>query len=324
LISGFTDEASALFAGPIDSGALIPLPQIGDAHPFSPYLICTSNPVTAADGPTSWRMTAGYEVPDIGGVAASSGNTPDDVNPLNRPEIITWRSGEMQVPCDRDLYNIAILNSAGDAPSSPQSRPIKVKYLTIKKYIPFYDPTIYTPFENTVNSGTMTIGGTMSILPGELYCSTIQPTSSYPSGATYVECEFNFELRVDIRMTAPDGTQVSVDPFSLHIVDSGKSGWYLSSDGNTYKSPFCNKYGVAFPNEVLLDGGGQPIDPTVFVYGDNGNPSAPVQNPNNAQVFVENPGPNDLPPWAASFTTARCVTGEWPMVRGVDYSSLGL
>jgi hypothetical protein len=242
----------------------IGLPRINQEFaPGSPLRVRSRTP-SRAEGPRSWKFAITY------GISQNGTFPSDQLDPLQRPAVVSW--GEQLVQRQRDVDGVGklIRNSVGLFPSQLPTQTFYVETLTITKYFPFYDRAIARKFRNTVNSNAFTLGNTQ-ILPGECYCRSVIPVSPYEAiESAIVQVGFFFELDIDSR--SPTQPTVSGDPFDYHIPDRSSRAYYMGSDSTPKLGYICSidtQSGtpriLSLVEDVPMDGRGKPIDTTLRV-----------------------------------------------------------
>ena len=255
-------------------------------------LVCRSM-VPRPLSPVLWEVIASYDVPAVG-------NYTPTTSPLLLGPRYEWKDCVETEPFDRDVTNNPVTNSAGDPPKPPPTKTITKEVLRVHVNKPFYDRATFKAYKDTVNSDTVTFtepnGNENVFPPGFMKCVTIEPEKAYYAADLVVPIVFTFEVY--------DTSQISLDdPFQLHLLDEGYSGWTTgnTSGGSPARASFYVKSGsgsgssgsstasdyAQVTDPVLLDGTGKPINSSYVVDTDG---TTPVSNPTNppAGATVEN------------------------------------
>jgi hypothetical protein len=236
-------------------------------HPRNISIKCNGITFTQT-GPLYLEARVSYSLPKYGS------HSDPEVNPLLRPLRILWGKVIKQRPMERDMGGKAVLNSAGDPPSSPWMQPVIVRTLRLTRFEPFYDPAIAGRYENHVNGNAGNLGK-IQVAKGQCYCAAIEPTGEYTADAEYVEVAYDFEIDITL-----------ADPFQCHMLDRGRNGFW-SDSGTIRKGPITCKTldsdgKVVYEpvdGDVLLDNTGKPLDTSLYVGGGQStqaNPSIPA------------------------------------------------
>ena len=234
-------------------------------------------------------------------------------SPLLLPQRYEWKDCSEEQPFDRDVNNNPVVNSAGNSPNQPPTKRITKETLLVKRFEAFYDRATYKTYKNTVNSDTVTFtepnGNTNVFPPGTMFCTSIAPEGTYTAADLCIPMVLAFDCY--------DLSEINItDPFQLHLLDEGYSGWYQPPDsgssgdgagddgddadsgsgsstttrGNFYLQDGDGNY-AQVSEQVLLDGTGKPLTPpsasgtTVYVGNQQGTPvSNPQGTPTGATV----------------------------------------
>jgi hypothetical protein len=172
-----------------------------------------------------------------------------------QPPKIRPHNGNFTAPVDVDANGIPILNSAGDPFDRPPEGTFYTTFIEVRRNQPFYDLAIAVQYAGKINSDNVTIPGVGTLLPGQMLCHGIEPTSEYSNGDPYVNVATKLELAAGVEQ---DGDKLW-DGFKYRILDAGYNGWYDDS-GTLKPGPFWTTTPVAGPSSspVLLDGTGKP------------------------------------------------------------------
>lgn len=201
-----------------------------------------------------YRVVARYSVPDDG-TTHTKGKSPDD--PLLSPTIYEWQNVEVNEAIDRDINNKAIVNSAGQGPEQPVTRPFNLKRLIVTRYEPAYKIATSLTYENTVNA--VRFEGAQ---PGEVRCFMITPGAGYSREATTIPVKYGFEFRAEEIF----GEQ----PHQPMILDQGRMA-FADIDGTTSLVRIVSaKTGDPVDGDVLLNGYGVPLRSDVSYLDANG------------------------------------------------------
>jgi hypothetical protein len=265
-VAGTDDEAEALTA--VDPVTALAIPQEKTGHDYNPArLLCQGPEIKEHPGTEYWVIGCNYQASDTGG----GGGVDHTTDPLAEPAEVLWDHAEVSEPVDRDLGSRPILNSAG-FPEFQASRDTPYKKFTIVKNFPYFDLTLCATYDNTVNSGTISLGLGISAAAQHLRCVSIIPSAPYKATATYIPVAFSFEL-VAVNT-------LGLYPFQHRFMDQGREGW--SSGGKHYPFSVLNdetsKYDP-IDSPVRLGGTGVPLLPlfaNVKVGPSGGTPASPI------------------------------------------------
>jgi hypothetical protein len=211
-----------------------------------------------------------YSIPKDGETHGGPGSqdTPLEVQPR-----IRWEIGSTSEPIDRDIDGNPIVNSAGDPFQSTPSRDYTTIFLTYSRNEPFFSVQTALTYGNKVNSERIYIAGAGWVEEGQMRCLSIQPTSDYEAGATFVNVSYKFELRAD--------------GFKTRILDQGLRAWFTNpatSAAALEHIVTAKKQPISQP--VRLDGTGRPLDTTLKV-GDGVNVYSTVARTTPAGAELE-------------------------------------
>jgi hypothetical protein len=250
IVTGVTDDEAA-------ADATVPH---GDPHPLNGNMHVADRTVVRFKGPLVYLVTATYRFGDVGGGYS---------DPTMEPTQILPDLQEDGGPSEVDSYKNPVVNSAGN-PYDPAAGTIftQTATFTARKVLPFYDISVAMAVMNHVNAAPFTIANFGTADKYQAYCFYYRPAQAYTKLSPYVLVE------------AKIGVRPGDNPWAPRIVDKGKWGWYFDTEfAIEVKGQFCNKAGVLYDSDVLLDGTGKPIDPQWYVSDGAGNAIAPVKNP---------------------------------------------
>lgn len=226
----------------------------GTSHPLDSRLIA-GPPEVRPVGPYGrlWVYSLPYESTDNGAIPG---------NPLDLPPDILWEPGNAAEPIDRDVFNNPIINSAGDAPSTPLTEEFPTMQLSVTRWEQTYDVQKYFAYRNRVNNDTLNIFNKWIVLPGQCRVVGYFPAQSFPLDAPYVQVTYRFEFQEGEKQD-DDGLW---DGFKRRFLDQGRMGWY-GSGANAKHVAFWDATGQKATAEVLLDGYGKPLDTSYTAAG---------------------------------------------------------
>jgi hypothetical protein len=278
IVSGATDENAAMDAVFTTFGIEVNS-QWDPTDPFN-TLRCRSVTPRRLDGPMTFEVVCAFEVP-------AAGSFQKTVSPLLVPTRYKWDDCIEEFPFDRDIDNNAITNSAHFPPSSPPTKRIIKKIISIRWNAPYYDYATLKAFENTVCTDTIQLpepGGFFAIFgPGTLFCGSLIPEREYTVHDTFVPMVMTLE-GYDQSQFNPGLTE----PFQLHLLDEGSVGYRADqvTEGN-----FCTAAGVQVASDIHLDGTGKPISSKI-VLDDLSAPASALHSPPAGSVVETSSDPN--------------------------------
>jgi hypothetical protein len=231
---------------------------VGSLYGSGSYLTCSS--ITCRDISIGiFEVTCSFSI----------GNFTLSQNPLTLPWKYDWKNVTIEPQIDRDKDGNPITNSARQPFSTPPTKTINYKSLRIIRNEAFYNYSTYKTYENCVNSDTITLlqpnGQTSTFAPGEMKCTGIEPAQAYTQKDQYVTIVVSLEVY--------DTTVISTtDPFQLHVLDQGSSGFWSNggtiTKANIWTAPSLNSTkGEQVASDVQLNGYGLPVDTTLTVQG---------------------------------------------------------
>lgn len=183
-----------------------------------------------------------------------------DPNPLNRPPLLTFKYGMIQEPCDCDIYNNTIINTAGDPFNPPQTDETPVIFIHELKYFAVtstttngtttttaaWNPTTALGYIGRVNNDQVTIAGLGQVPKHSVRCLNYAPANSFYLNSSIIAVAAEFEYR-------PNG-------FDRNIINKGFQAWYKDKSGTVKKGKLVNKTSLQpIPEAVLLNGAGIPL-----------------------------------------------------------------
>jgi hypothetical protein len=283
-VVGAASEREAMDAQPLSGND--PIAQINESHPQNGALRVRSQGVRRA-GPSLYEVSATYGTPPAG---SDTWTTQDKV--LTQAPRAIFRPGLIALPTDRDLRGRPIVNAAGDALTPPQMRNVRVKYLTVTRYEPYWDYLRLAEFEQAWNTKDMRSGNV--IFPaGDVLCESIHPADEIEfkenkSDIANVKMQYNFVIFTDFRVDASGNRRRIPFPWATVLQNVGRRGWYLDPD--TGKSQIGELYykagGRQINDDVPLDRQGRPINESYKVSPDGENFYTPQPNPNDLALTV--------------------------------------
>jgi hypothetical protein len=298
-VADAANEDVAFAAAPVTGSA--PIAALNSSHPRNIKLIATSRSCSPEGGPLSWKVTVSYAIPTLTGGGGGSG----DPDPLQRPIRISWGESEMTAPIDRDINNKPIVNSAGDPFDPPESRTIKVKRLTIRRFEPFFDLAKAETYEDTINSNEFVAGSgpaAVTFYPYTVLCASIIATGEYEPTSQFVEMAYSFDI-----IRGLYNNKIRLRPYSVYKTDQGTRGWY--SDSGIKLGELFYADGTKVTQDVPLNNG-VPIDTTIKVTEQL---KAPVAPPN---AYFSGK--------YEQFSTATMKVMRFDLKRAVDFTGLNL
>lgn len=230
VVTGVSDPDSALDA--VGLGA-------GSTYPENDNMLLSRYYAEANKGSQSWTVHAEYAFGDQGQFQDSPLN--EDTKYIPEPERDT-------IPVDSDINYMPLLQSAGDFIDPPLTRPIPYLAMRFQKYLPYYNLSIPFQFQDTTNSGAISVTLIGSVDVGQAYCDYVKPVDPYTLHAPYVNVEYRLKFK-------PGKT-----PWQPRFKDQGRTGWYSDpASGKTLQGPIVDDSGVPVPFSVLLNGKGKPL-----------------------------------------------------------------
>jgi hypothetical protein len=228
------------------------IPALRDPHPQNPLLKCRSR-TPREDGFNKFIITCTY------GIEQESWTAPD-ADPLAQPPRVRWNTCTSSEDVDRDIDGNPIVNSVGDAFSSPAKRRFNTKSFTIFRNEPFYNFAASLIYENTINSVAWTVLG-VTFPAGTIMCACIEPTNEYDANAaSYVTMAYTFEVAGLTR----DYNPTSASLFQLRLLDQGQRAKYTHASVTTIGELYTAK-GSQISSDVRFDPNGKPVDTTLKV-----------------------------------------------------------
>jgi hypothetical protein len=287
-VVGAVDESQAMDAQPLNGND--PIARLNESHPQNGALKVRSVSVRRA-GHGVYEVGATYGTPPIG---SDTWTTQDKV--LTQAPRATIRPGLMALPTDRDLRGRPIVNAAGDALNPPQMRNVRVKYLTVTRYEPYWDYLRLAEFEQAWNTVDLRSGNV--IFPaGDVLCESIHPAEEIElterTGSTAnLKMQYNFVIFTDFTVDASGNRRRIPFPWATYLQNLGHRGWY--SDPDSGKSQLGDLYykanGRQITDDVPLDRQGRPINESYKVSPDGDTFYTPVANPNDLNLAVADLG----------------------------------
>lgn len=205
------------------------VPQVGDPHPFSPWIFVTNRSVAvAADSPLAFRVTVNYT---------------EIESPLEQPTIIEWLSASTTEPIDTDISDNAIVNSSEEPFDPPPTEEFDDLLLRGIYNVAVFDPVGAANYKNAINTDFF-----LGFAPGLAKVITyVSREIKAITGNFYVEVTVEIQFRktgwkrkfVDQGYRIKTGTDDDNKPTYEEIKDD---------EGNLITEP------------VFLDGNGQKLD----------------------------------------------------------------
>ena len=224
----------------------------GQAHPNTDKLYCTDISVVENKFSKA-HVVAHYQVTPLIG---------QNVDPLLRDPVISWRFGKSSQPVDTDMFGNPYLNAAGDVFRSKHNRNFSVRFLRITQYEAFHDAETAANYVDTTNQDSVTANG-VPFNPGQMYCLSIAPTSEYMETSAYVPIAYDFEIRTPNGANLTD-LQIRY-PFQNRVLNQGSRAVYTDSDGTQKLGLLYDSTGNPVQHDVLLNSDGTPNDPGIKV-----------------------------------------------------------
>lgn len=134
--------------------------------------------------PRKWMVTVKY---------SSKYEDParQEPNPLRRPSKISYRNTRSEEAVQKDVEDLLVANSAGDAYDPPQTRRVNSPLIVISKNLPSYNPDVVDAYQNTWNT-TRFLGYDI----GKVLCAEITAESEvYEGDYVYWPHVFTFEVK---------------------------------------------------------------------------------------------------------------------------------
>lgn len=205
-----------------------------------------------AQGFRVMALEARFSVPEDGTLHR------DEEASESQPTVFSWATIQETPQIDRDRDDNPLVTSARRAMSGI-TQPRNYKRLTVTKWQQSYSVATSLEFENTVNSTEFE-----GAQPGEVKCSTIQPSQSYTSQSAMLPVDYIFDFKA-----------ISVwgeHPHQTQFIDQDS---FARADGNTVRIVTATGEPVS---DVPLDGEGRPLD-TSLTYFENPEDEEPTDSP---------------------------------------------
>lgn len=219
------------------------VPAFGDAHPVVPELIIDDIRISQrSESPFFWNLTVKYTNKREGVNAGKlDGDTPSTsqggsggaASPTSLEPEISWSTEQYQVPCDVDINNYGVVNSAGDPfdplPMKDESRltcTIEIQSATV--------PSWLLTYSDAINNTAITIDG-ISIDQYQAKVQSIQVGKVQQLGTeTFRTVTLSISILEDtwIKKVLDQGFRAALtgaDNFALHNI--------VDDDGNEISSP---------------------------------------------------------------------------------------
>ncbi len=207
----------------------------------------------------------------------TAGDTTDNTDPLKQPPVMNVTRATEAKQTDRDAFGNPLVVSTGDAITGAH-RNFFLRQFTITRNEPYWDPRLDAAYSDTYNVAPFAPLGFPAMEPGQCRCLSILPAGPVTKTMKYVPVVYSFEYAQGV---TKDKTGVW-DAFMLVQLDAARSGWYDPGTGTPARGHFVGADNNLVQFDVLLDGTGKPIDPTIKI-GVNNNgtitPSDPVAAP---------------------------------------------
>ena len=133
------DDADLAASRPFIAKAHPDIPQLGDAHPYNPWVYVVGRRVMVKEGksPFVYRVTVQYR---------------EVVNPLEEPPIIEWLSATVDEVITVDIDGKAIANSSDEPVDPPHHEKFEDLILRASYNLPTFDPVAASNYKGAVNS----------------------------------------------------------------------------------------------------------------------------------------------------------------------------
>lgn len=244
----------------------------GTPYPDDNFLFIPMEGISARnnEGPTTWIVTVQYAY-----LAQAAFGVGD--NPLSNPTVWEVHSGLEGVSTETDSWGYPITNSAGDPPDSLADMTITTLTIRATKHYLNYSIAQALKYMNKVNSTPVTLKTFGTLLPGQVKCKLICPTSQI-----IISQQVAIEVVTDFEVRSPRISGSNDDPaFAYSMIDRGWRGWWNNSDVPTqgdFSEPDPTTPGRYKSRTLptLLNGRGQPLDPTIKI-GETG--KTPITTP---------------------------------------------
>ncbi len=205
------------------------IPQIGEAHPFSPWIFVTNRTVAVnALSPLAFKVTVNYT---------------EIENPLEQPTIIEWLSASVTEPIDTDIDDNPIVNSSDEPFDPPPTEEFDDLLLR-----GVYNVAVFNPVDASIYKGAINTDFFLGFDPGQAKVVTyISREIKAITGNFYVEVTVEIQFRSD--------------GWKRKFVDQGyrvKTG--VDIDGKPTYEEIKDDEGDPITEPVFLDGNGEKLD----------------------------------------------------------------
>lgn len=218
------------------------------------------------EDPFVWLVTCEYtskrdnvrrfsDDPNKEGSGTNKGDM-SETNPLLQAPDISWSSVKFQRVIYKDVNGVVIANSAGEQFAQPVQVDDTRFVLTVTKNQSYYDPGLYYPYVDTVNSMPWIFNLAAQICK----CDQINGVSVYDRNSWYWKVTYIFHVR------PWRNTQTDPPPWNVQVLDKGT--WQLDAN-NKPAQIYDQKTLLPITNAVPLDGTGHPLTltpPVTYVY----------------------------------------------------------
>jgi len=243
LVTGATDEADAI--------ATTPIPQKGDEFVLDDRLIAAEPVASSPNQAETYTVDVEFTLPTSSG-GGGGGNI--DLPPEYFPQI-SEDSEPTDVAYDDNDNQVPIVNSARDATKTLPTKPgDKVSYV-YKRWESTFDGPRALAYRGKINSDEFNLPGFGTVEIGKARCVSINVGNSFNRDSTEVQVVYNFELREE--------------GFKARILDQGTRAIVTTSAGQVAGQLFDKASGSKITYDVLLNGGGNPIDVDSYVVKDS-------------------------------------------------------
>lgn len=213
------------------------IPAVYDVHPYNSWLYVKDKSVTPI-GPKLFQVAVNYAAME---------------NPLDMDPDISWDYNITQEPIDKDIYDNAITNSAGESPDPPMVEDFPDLVLRVRRNQAAFDPLIAASVINHVNSATF-----YGFSKGEAKCVMFRGSPKRSGAMWYYEVEIEIHFRF-----------IGGIGWKRRVLDQGFREYTgVDSEGKPKYEKILDENDRAVNQPVLLDGAGKKkadADPAVFL-----------------------------------------------------------
>lgn len=203
------------------------VPQIGEAHPFNPWIFVSDRSVAVRnDSPLAFQVTVNYI---------------EIENPLEQPTIVEWLSASTTEPIDTDIVDRAILNSSDEPFDPPITEEFNDLLLRGVYNVAVFNPVGASIYINAVNTDFF-----LGFSPRQIKVVTYTSREIRAiTGNFYVQITVEFQFRVD--------------GWRRKILDQGYRTREADVAGQRVYKNIKDDEGEDITEPVLLNGFGQPL-----------------------------------------------------------------